>query len=188
MKRYCFTLDLVNDPLLIEQYDTWHKKDRIWPEIPAGIRASGVSSMQIYRLGTRLCMVMETSDTFDLLQKSREDAVNPRVQEWEQLMWQYQQALPGSQAGAGAHRVTTVPEIMADPWVIAHGLSLVREHEGVGLMTTNGPGQRLSRTPAVPGAPASIPGADARSVFAQYGLEDHFENLVAAGVLRIEGP
>lgn len=99
MKRYCFTLDLVNDPLLIEQYDTWHKKDRIWPEIPAGIRASGVSSMQIYRLGTRLCMVMETSDTFDLLQKSREDAVNPRVQEWEQLMWQYQQALPGSQTG-----------------------------------------------------------------------------------------
>lgn len=91
-------------------------------------------------------------------------------------------------AGAGAHRVTTVPEIMADPWVLAHGLSLVREHEGVGLMTTNGPGQRLSRTPAVPGAPASIPGADARSVFAEYGLEDHFENLVKAGVLRIEGP
>lgn len=89
-------------------------------------------------------------------------------------------------AGIGAQPAIAVDELMESPWVIEHGLSLTREHDGVGLVRTNGPGQRLYRTPVVPGAPASVPGADAPSVFEEFGLAHQIEPLVAAGVLAIE--
>lgn len=97
MKRYCLALDLKNDATLIAEYEAYHKK--IWPEIEASIKNSGISQMEIYRTGNRLFMIMETSDSFSFEAKSKSDAINPKVQEWENLMWNYQQALPGSQPG-----------------------------------------------------------------------------------------
>ncbi|MBI2765201.1 MAG: CoA transferase [Chloroflexi bacterium] len=90
--------------------------------------------------------------------------------------------------GVGAHAALSVEEVMEDPWAVAHGLSLTREHDGMGLLRTNGPGQRLSRTPAIPGAPASVPGADAHSVFSEAGLAAQLEALVQAGVVAVEAP
>jgi L-rhamnose mutarotase len=97
MKRYCLALDLKNDATLIAEYEAYHKK--IWPEIEASIKHSGIKNMQIYRTGNRLFMIMETNDSFSFEAKSKSDANNPKVQEWETLMWKYQQALPGSQPG-----------------------------------------------------------------------------------------
>jgi L-rhamnose mutarotase len=97
MKRYCLTLDLKNDPQLIAEYDAHHRA--VWPEVLRSIRDSGITAMQIYRLGTRLVMIMETTDAFDFEKKAAADSSNVRVQEWESLMWRYQQALPGSAAG-----------------------------------------------------------------------------------------
>ncbi|GIL21623.1 MAG: L-fucose mutarotase [Bacteroidota bacterium] len=97
MKRYCLALDLKNDAALIAEYENYHKK--IWPEIEASIKDSGILTMQIYRTGNRLFMIMETTDSFTFEAKSRADAGNPKVQEWENLMWKYQQALPGSLPG-----------------------------------------------------------------------------------------
>ncbi len=97
MNRYCFTLDLVDDPELIAEYERLHQ--RIWPEIYASIRDAGIEAMQIYRFVNRLFMIMEVSDTFSFEQKSVMDAGNPKVQEWETLMWKYQQALPGTKPG-----------------------------------------------------------------------------------------
>jgi L-rhamnose mutarotase len=97
MKRYCLALDLKNDPALIAEYETYHKK--IWPEIEASIKESGILNMQIYRIGNRLFMIMETTDSFSFDAKNKADAVNTKVQEWETLMWKYQQALPGAQPG-----------------------------------------------------------------------------------------
>ena len=62
MKRYCLTLDLKNDPQLIEEYQRYHEK--IWPEITSSIRDAGVEDMEIYLLGTRMFMVMEVSEEF----------------------------------------------------------------------------------------------------------------------------
>jgi crotonobetainyl-CoA:carnitine CoA-transferase CaiB-like acyl-CoA transferase len=90
-------------------------------------------------------------------------------------------------AGAGAHHVAAVGEIMSDPWVQAHGLSLTREHAGAGLITTNGPAPRLSRTPVRPGNPASAPGADARDVLREAGLVDDFRELTEQGIVVTEG-
>jgi L-rhamnose mutarotase len=95
--RYCLALDLKDDPTLIAEYDAYHKK--IWPEIEASIKGSGIQQMEIYRAGNRLFMIMETTSSFNLQQKIKDDAANPKVQEWETLMWKYQQALPHAEQG-----------------------------------------------------------------------------------------
>jgi L-rhamnose mutarotase len=97
MKVFCLALDLKNDEKLIGEYEHYHRK--IWPEITASIRNSGIIGMQIYRVENRLMMIMETEDDFSFEAKSQLDDGNTKVQEWENLMWKYQQALPGSAPG-----------------------------------------------------------------------------------------
>ena len=96
-KRYCLALDLKDDSELIAEYKRYHKK--IWPEITQSIRAAGVEDMQIYLLGTRLFMIMEVNETFRFEAKAAADRANPKVQEWEQRMWKFQQPLPDAQPG-----------------------------------------------------------------------------------------
>lgn len=97
MNRYCLTLDLVNDPQLISEYEKFHQK--IWPEIHDSIAGSGVITMQIYRFSNRLFMIMDVDDSFSFERKAAADATNEKVQEWETLMWTYQQAVPGAKPG-----------------------------------------------------------------------------------------
>ena len=99
MKRFCLALDLVDDPELIAEYEHWHKKENGWPEIKKSILDGGISNMEIYRTGNRLFMIMETSDDFSFERKAAMDAANPKVQEWEQLMWKFQQPLPWAKNG-----------------------------------------------------------------------------------------
>lgn len=97
MQRHCFALDLVDDEQLIDAYELHHKK--VWPEILESIRSAGIEQLDIYRVANRLFMIMEVTEEFSFEEKARSDQENPRVQEWEQLMWKYQQAIPGSQPG-----------------------------------------------------------------------------------------
>ncbi len=97
MKRYCLALDLQDDAEKIKQYEQYHRQ--VWPEIIASIKEAGISSLEIYRRQTRLFMIMETNDDFSFDKKKAADEQNAKVQEWEQLMWNYQQALPGSAPG-----------------------------------------------------------------------------------------
>ena len=94
MAKYCLTLDLKNDPALISEYEEHHKT--VWPEILQSIRGSGISDMEIYRYETRLFMIMETDESFSFERKEALDAANPKVQEWETLMFDYQQPFEGS--------------------------------------------------------------------------------------------
>jgi L-rhamnose mutarotase len=97
MKRYCLALDLVDDPALIAEYEKYHQAS--WPENLKAIKDAGIQVMEIYRTGNRLFMIMETSDDFSFEKKSEKDKENPKVQEWEQLMWKYQQSLPHAKPG-----------------------------------------------------------------------------------------
>jgi L-rhamnose mutarotase len=97
MKRYCLALDLVNDDKLIAQYEAYHQN--VWPEIKKSITDAGIVQMEIYRFSNRLFMIMEVTDEFSFDKKGAADTANPRVQEWEQLMWKYQQAIPGAKPG-----------------------------------------------------------------------------------------
>ena len=97
MKRYCLALDLIDDPVLIAEYEDHHKN--VSKEINSSIKDSGITDMELYRVGNRLFMIIETEDDFSFEKKNEMDSSNPRVQEWEQLMWKYQQALPTAKVG-----------------------------------------------------------------------------------------
>ena len=96
-RRFCLTLDLKDDPELIAEYRRYH--EHVWPEISESIQQSGILDMEIYLLGTRLFMIMEVNENFSFEAKSEADRQNPKVQEWENLMWRFQKALPRSKPG-----------------------------------------------------------------------------------------
>ncbi|MGH9493819.1 MAG: L-rhamnose mutarotase [Candidatus Sulfotelmatobacter sp.] len=96
-RRYCLTLDLKDDPQLITEYKRYHEK--IWPEITRSITDAGIEDMEIYLLGTRMFMIMEVNGQFSFQAKAEADHTNPKVQEWENLMWKFQQALPHAKPG-----------------------------------------------------------------------------------------
>lgn len=95
--RYCLALDLKNDPALIAEYEKYHQD--IWPEIIASIKTSGINVLDIYRTGNRMFMIIEAGPGFSFDKKAKADAANPKVQEWEELMWKFQQALPWAKEG-----------------------------------------------------------------------------------------
>lgn len=97
MKRFCLALDLRDDPDLIREYEQYHKS--VWPEVLEAIRGSGIVAMEIYRVSSRLFMIMETEDGFSFENKAALDQSNGKVQEWENLMWKYQQGLPFARPG-----------------------------------------------------------------------------------------
>ena len=96
-RRHCLALDLKDDPELIAEYERYHR--RVWPEILESIRDAGIEELEIYRVGNRLFMILEVSEDFSFDAKAAADVANPKVQEWETLMWTYQQALPTAEPG-----------------------------------------------------------------------------------------
>jgi L-rhamnose mutarotase len=95
-KRICQTLELKNDPALIEEYKHWHRAENIWPEIPAGIKAVGIQDMEIYILGTQLFMIVEVPEHFDWDGAFGRLATLERQSEWERFMAKFQLCDPDS--------------------------------------------------------------------------------------------
>ena len=96
-QKYALALDLKEDNDLISEYVQWHQQ--VWPEIIQSIREAGIEVLDIYLTGNRLFMVMEADADFTFEKKASMDAGNPKVQEWETLMWNFQQALPWAKPG-----------------------------------------------------------------------------------------
>ena len=97
MKRFCLALDLKDDPKLIEEYEAYHKN--VWPEIIESIKKSGIETLDIYRTGNRMFMIIEANNDFSFEKKAAMDRADRKVQEWEELMWTFQQALPWAKHG-----------------------------------------------------------------------------------------
>ena len=97
MKRFCLALDLKEDTKLIAEYENYHKN--VWPEIIKSIKGSGIEVLDIYRTGDRMFMIIEANEDFSFEKKATLDAKNSKVQEWENLMWKFQQALPWAKTG-----------------------------------------------------------------------------------------
>ena len=96
-RRFCLTLDLKEDPELIAEYKRYHQK--IWPEIAKSIKDSGIENMEIYLYGARMFMIMDVSASFSFEKKTELDRSNPKVREWEELMWKFQRPLPKAKPG-----------------------------------------------------------------------------------------
>lgn len=97
--KYCFALDLKDDPALIAEYERYHAPGGVWPEVLDSIKKAGIELLEIYRTGNRLFMVMEVNEDFSFEKKATSDAADPKVQAWEALMWKFQQPLPWANEG-----------------------------------------------------------------------------------------
>jgi L-rhamnose mutarotase len=95
--RYCFALDLKDDPSLIAEYESHHAD--VWPEVRDSFRRAGIEDVQLYRTGNRLFMLLDTNESFSFEKKKKIDEEDPVVQKWEALMSTYQQPLPWGTAG-----------------------------------------------------------------------------------------
>lgn len=96
VKRYCQTLDLKEDSQLIAEYRKRHSEPEAWPEIRAGIKEVGILEMEIYILGSRLFMIVETPLDFKWEEAMTKLATLPRQAEWEEYMSIFQVAKPGA--------------------------------------------------------------------------------------------
>jgi L-rhamnose mutarotase len=94
-KRFVMKLELKDDPSLIEEYESWHQADKIWKEIPEGIRKVGILDSEIYRIGTTLVMILTAPADFDFEEQMGKLADLPRQADWEDFMTKYQASKPG---------------------------------------------------------------------------------------------
>jgi len=96
--RYALALDLVDDETKIAAYEKAHES--IWPEVREHLFAQGVLTMEIYRLGTRMFMVMEVDpEVYSEEAMARASLENETIVRWETLMWTYQAPTPWTPAG-----------------------------------------------------------------------------------------
>ena len=98
VKRYCRTMNLKADDALIREYIHRHSEGQVWPEILEGIRSVGILEMEIYLLGNRLFMIVETPVDFDWDSAMERLATLPRQQEWEDYMSIFQDCREGDTA------------------------------------------------------------------------------------------
>lgn len=96
VKRYVQTMDLKDDPALIAEYRRRHSREESWKEIRDGIREVGIFEMELYILGTRLVMIVDTPLDFDWDKAMARLATLPRQQEWEDYMAMFQQCAEGA--------------------------------------------------------------------------------------------
>ena len=89
-KRYCKTLELKNDPELIEEYKRIHSRENVWPEVTDGMREVGIIDMEIYLVGTRLFMIMDTVPEFEHQSAMKELMKKSRQLEWELFVSRFQ--------------------------------------------------------------------------------------------------
>ena len=94
MQTFLLVCDLKNEPEAIQAYVQCHR--HVDPVILDSIRDAGILEMSIYRWSNRLSMVLHTSDDFSFEKKAKLDLANPKVQEWEAFLGQYQTNLPGT--------------------------------------------------------------------------------------------
>ena len=97
-KRYCKTLQLKDEPSLIQEYKKLHTKGNAWPEITQGMKDVGIIDMEIYLDGTTLFMIMDTLEELDHEKAMTTIATLPRQAEWEARVSKYQKTSPDSSA------------------------------------------------------------------------------------------
>jgi L-rhamnose mutarotase len=95
--RTVLAVDLKGDAATIETYKEHHR--RVWPEVLASLRQAGVRDMDIYLLGRRLVMIVETVEQDFRKCFLTHRASSPRVVEWEALMRSLQTPAPDARSG-----------------------------------------------------------------------------------------
>jgi len=97
-KRYCKTLQLEDNPILIEEYKKLHAIGKAWPEVTQGMKEIGIIDMEIYLDGSTLFMIMDTKENFDHEKAMIKLSLMPRQSEWESLVSKFQKSSASSSA------------------------------------------------------------------------------------------
>lgn len=97
-KRFVQTLVLNSDEEARKEYIKWHSEEYQWKEIRDGIREVGILEMEIYILGNRLVMIVETPEDFDWDSAMARLATLPRQAEWEAFVSQFQGCCPDARS------------------------------------------------------------------------------------------
>src|SRR5262245_32985960 len=95
--RTVLAVDLGGDPAAIVAYRQHHQD--VWPEVLASLRQAGIRHLDIYLLGRRLVMILETDGPDFRRCFAAHVASSPRVAEWEALMRSIQAQAPGAGPG-----------------------------------------------------------------------------------------
>lgn len=90
MPRQVFLLDLRDDSVAAA-YEAHHQPGGVPRGVLDDIMVAGITSMQIYRLGTRLVMITESDVAADAAPRVASQA----SRDWEALMDSYQRPIPG---------------------------------------------------------------------------------------------
>ncbi len=98
IQRYCQTLDLRDDPVLLEKYKYIHSRQGIWQQVLDNTRSVGILEMEIYMLGTRLFMIVDTPVDFDWDTAMNHLATLSPQQEWEDYMTLFQVGSAGAKS------------------------------------------------------------------------------------------
>ena len=86
LQRRCFALDLKDDAAAIDSYKRWHRPGGPPPEVTRSLRDAGIAALDIYLIGNRLFMIMDSDPAAASSAKSTDDSDNPHVQAWEALL------------------------------------------------------------------------------------------------------
>jgi len=98
MKRYCRTMSLKSDNVLIHEYIHRHSEGETWFEILTGIQEVGILEMERYLLGNLLLIIVELPVDFDWDSAMVRLAIQPRQQEWKDYMAIFQDCAEGNTA------------------------------------------------------------------------------------------
>ena len=94
MHEFAQTLELKDDPILIAEYVEYHRK--VWPEVLEALKATGIVNMKIFLHGNRMFMFAQAREGFDPKTDYQAFTENPKAREWDELMRNYQQRVPGA--------------------------------------------------------------------------------------------
>ncbi|MFZ5793840.1 MAG: L-rhamnose mutarotase [Sphingomonas sp.] len=111
--RHVLLLDLQDDAELIAAYRHWHRPGGPPAAVTRAIRAGGVAALDIWHVGDRLVMVMETTPDFDPVANAAREAADPAVGAWDVLMDRFQRRLPFAADGekwVAAERIYSLDE------------------------------------------------------------------------------
>lgn len=97
-KRYVQTINLNDDPEMIEEYKKWHSKEHHWKEIRDGIKEVGILEMEIYICGTTAVMIVDTPEHFNWQAAMDRLATMPRQAEWEAFVARLQNSSPDARS------------------------------------------------------------------------------------------
>lgn len=101
IKAYCITTNMVADTAMQNEYIKLHvEQQTLWPGVGEGFCNEGFQYIKMWKSDRRLVLIVGIPADMDLDEMSRMNAENhPKVQEWNEYMGQFQEALPGAAPG-----------------------------------------------------------------------------------------